>query len=256
MAELPSANFMLKSTIGTFLDTKHLVLAGLLAIAIFFVVYTYDSRRVEAAEAAVHETNALAAQAAQEARTSAQQNAVIQAQTASQLAQLQAINLKLQASNAVLTQAISAQLAVLAKQKQTDAAMTPTEQSARWHALVPTATVAPTPMGFTVDATGGLATIEDLEELPVQQRQITQLESALDNDNTIIANDETLLAKEQAAHASDVDNDAKQLAAAKADTKKIQVNFDLYRKKTHRALLRAYAFGFATGALVTHALGF
>ncbi len=239
------------------LTPHHIILYGALAIALFVGVYFFQGTRVKAAEGREAVATAVAAQAKQDAVESAKSNATLQAALALQVSQLQDANKTLAAANATLAGAMKAEVAALAEQRKVDTTLTPTEQSQRWTALVPDAkSVTPTSTGFALDAASGLATIQALEQLPVDAKRIEQLTTLVQNDDSTIANDSIILAKEQQAHTADVANDVKQLIASKAETVKVQSDFDTYKKKAHRNIMRAFAAGVVTGVVVRKFLGF
>ena len=102
---------------------------------------------------------------------------------------------KLQQQNAALVQANTALAAALTKAQKQDATLPPTELAARWQQLVPAAppasvTVAPT--GMTVNAAAAVATVQELEKVPV-------LTAELANEKTTEANTETMLASSNQA---------------------------------------------------------
>lgn len=242
--------------IGTFFDVKHIIMVLALGASIFTGVYLYESREVTKAQGEAAVATAVAKQAKDDAAASAVQNKELQAQKDAVIAQLQSANASLTDANAKLTDAMRAEAAALANQKSVDKTMLPTQQAARWAILVPGAQVAPTPTGFAVDAVGGLNTILQLEELPVVTKELAQANQQLDNDKQVISNDALVLKAEQDKHASDVVNDGKQLVAAQDETKKVQSDFTVYKKKSRRNILRAYVAGVVSGVVLRKVLGF
>jgi hypothetical protein len=236
---------------GWLVTPWHAVLAAAAVTILIVGTYMFASRRAseygEKATAAVE-----AAQKAQDsANVSAKQNALFQAQTTQQIAQLQEANDELIAANKRLVQTVNANRVQLANQKKSDATMTPTDQSKRWQALVPASVVTPTATGFTIDAQGGLLTIQDLEALPIQTTEIASLQTELTNTNKLVSNDATALAAEKAAHALDLSNAQAQLSASKAETVAVQAKLTAQKKATMRTRLRWFGAGFVTGVVTT-----
>lgn len=86
-------------------------------------------------------------------------------------AQYQALAEKVQQQNAALEQANVALSTALAKQQKTDATLPPTELVTRWNTLVPEASVSIMNGQITVPQTGAVATVQQLEEVPVLRTQ-------------------------------------------------------------------------------------
>ena len=240
-----------EKAVGVFLDPKHLVLIALLAVALFTGVYLFESREVKVAEGKAAVATAVAQQAATDSKLAAAANEQLQAQKDAVIKQLQDANAQQAAANKVLSDALKSEAAALVAQQGKDRTMTPTEQSARWQALVPSAAVTPTPTGFTINSQGGLDTILQLEQVPVLTSANTKLTTELANDDTIIKNDAGILQAEKDKHASDVNADGKALVASQDETKKVQADFDLYKKKARKRLLKVALVSYI-GGLVTH----
>lgn len=252
-AELQS----IEKRIGVFFDAKHLILSGLLVLAVVFGVYHFVSRRADAADARAAVANAVAKQAADDAAVSAKNNAAFQAATAEQIAQIKQINEALQASNVEITKALDNAVAALKTAQQANIARTPNERAARWHELVPGATVSPVSGGgYSLNEDSGLATLNALENLPVQSQQITLLNQANGNLQQVVLNDGAVLKKEQDAHKSDKDDAAKQLTACTTGTQKVQADFDDYKQKARKREMKIAAIFTVVGLVARHALGF
>ena len=120
------------------------------------------------------------------ATNDATKNAALAAQAAVDNAAYAALAAKVNAENAALVNANTALAAALTKQQKVDATLPPTELVARWNTLVPAANAAVTPNGVTLPALGATATVEQLEQLPV-------LQTELSNSNTEKQNVDALL---------------------------------------------------------------
>lgn len=254
-ATLGSEIRAIEKKIGVWLDPAHIVLLTAFLVAAFFGAYVFQSGRVEVAQAkAAASTEAL--KVAQQAQaSSAVQNAAQQEQSKEVEAAMSAANSQLALANTQLA-AANKQLAVqLASQQKIDATLNPTQQSARWQQLVPASAVTPTPTGFAIDGAGGLATIQALEELPIDRTAIANDEKTIANLSATVANDAIALDSEKKAHVSDIVNDGKTLAESKAETKKVSDDFGAYKKKARRNYLRAFGLGFILGVFGAHAAG-
>ena len=236
---------------GWLVTPLHAILVAVIVGVLLIGTYVFAGRRAAEYGQKATEAATAAKQAQDSADASAKQNASFQAQTSQQLAQLQAVNDSLVQANQKLIQTINASRLQLANQKKTDATMTPTNQSLRWQALVPSAVVTSTTTGFAIDGPGGLLTIQDLEALPIQTAEITALQIELTNTNKVISNDVTALAAEKAAHVLDLSNDHLQLLAAQADTIAVQAKLTAQKKATLRTRLRWFGAGFVTGIVTT-----
>ncbi|VVB51953.1 Uncharacterised protein [uncultured archaeon] len=233
------------------LDLKHIILVMALVAAGLTATYLWQDRQVKIAEGKQAVAEAVAKQAADDAKKSAADNTLLQQQKDIVIAQLQASNDTLAKANQSLKDAIQAESFALANQQAKTKTLPPTEQAALWQTLVPSAVVAPTTTGFTINQQGGVDTLVNLEELPVDRTKIAQLSTALANDEQTIKNDAGILQAEKDKHTSDVANDGKQLIAAQDETKKVQAEFTTYKHKARKNVIKAFVVGYVAG-LVTH----
>lgn len=247
----------IEKRIGLFFDPAHLLLTGLLVIAVVFGVYHFVSRRADQADGRAAVAQAVAKQAADDAAASAKTNAELQAATTQQLAAIQQANAALQQQNAQITKTLADSIAALKAAQATNITRTPNERAARWHELVPGATVSPIAGGgYTLDENSGLDTLNALENLPILSQRTEALTKQLANDDQIIANDAVALKKEQDAHKADTDNDAKQLTACTTGTKKVQADFDAYKEKARKREMKIAAVFTVLGVVARHFVGF
>lgn len=247
----------IEKSIGVFFDAKHLILAGLLAVAVIFGVYHFVSRRADAADARAAVATAVAKQAADDAAISAKANTEFQAQTTAAIQQLQQANAALAAQNVQNSKALVDALAVLKSAQQVNVARNPNERAARWHELVPGATVSPVSGGgYTLNEDSGLATLNALESLPVQGREIELLNQTVANQQQIISNDGVALKKEQDAHKADTDNDGKQLVAANKANDKLKADYDQLKDDCRKSKFKWFGIGVVVGFIGRHAAGF
>ena len=163
------------ATISTYVKAhERLVLAGIAAVLLWFAVGHVESI------IAAHD-NANLTQAKVVAQSQADKTAALAAQVEQQSAQYQALATKLDAQNAALVAANTQLATALAQRQKTDASLPPTELANRWAVLVPQAKPTVTATGLAVDTPGAVATVQQLEQVPVLSAQLgnerTQLES-------------------------------------------------------------------------------
>lgn len=241
--------------IGLWLDPAHIILVIMLAFALLGGVYFFESKRADVAEAKAEVATQVLKVAQEAAASSAVQNAVQQEQSKAVEAAMAAANQQLITANSQLQNANKQLTNQLLTQQKTDATLPPSGQAQRWQQLVPQATVSVTPSGFSVDPVGGLATIQALEEIPVDRQTIANLTSEVSNDQKTIANDAVSLTAEKIAHASDVANDQKQLVASQDETKKVKDDFTVYKHKARKNIIKAFFIGVVVGVIGGHAAG-
>lgn len=248
----PSLVQDVEKKIGVFLTAHHVVLYLALFAALFAGVYLFEDARIKVAQGKADKADAVALQAKQDAQTSEQKNAAFQIALTAQMKSLQEANAQQQAANAQMALALTAATNALAAQRKVDATLPPTAIAGRWQTLVPNASVAVTPTGYAVDGVSGLATVQALEELPVNRAKIVTLTSMLAGDDKTVLNDAAILEDEKKSHAADLANDAIQLDASKKQTVAVQADFTLYKKKARRNILRAFVVGFVSGFALRH----
>ena len=246
----------IEAEVGVWLDAKHLILLGLLIVALLGGVYLWESKRADVAETKA-EAATLVANAAKEAGlSSATQNAANQEQAKEVEAALVAANTQLSTANAQLITSNVQLSTKLVTQQKTDAVLPPSGQAQRWAQLVPTAQVSVTSTGFAIDAAGGLSTILALETVQTNELEIENFKKEVANDTQELANSQLQLKAEQIAHQSDVANDQKQLVAAQDNLKKTQDQFTAYKHKARKNEIRAFFIGVFVGVIGGHAAGF
>jgi|SRR5579859_673973 len=247
----------IEKKVGLFFDPAHLILTGLLAIAIIFGVYHFVSRRADQADGRAAVAQAVAKQAADDAAASAKTNTEFQAVTATQLAELQQARVALQQQNAQLAKALADSAAALKSAQTANVARNPNERAARWGVLVPGATVSPVASGgYTLDESSGLATLNALENLPIFTQKVATLSQQLAISQQISDSYAASLKKEQDAHKSDNDNNAKQLDAANKKTGEVQANYDKLKNDCRKSKFKIAAIAYAAGFATRKFLGF
>ena len=132
-----------------------------------------------------HHDDANLKQAQTIAVVQSQKDAAIAAQVAEDNATFTALQAKMQAQATALEQANIALATALTKQQKTDASLPPTDLANRWTALVPNAKPMVTPTGLVVDIPSAVATVQQLEIIPVQQEEITNEQALVANGNAL-----------------------------------------------------------------------
>jgi hypothetical protein len=167
-------------------------------------------------------------------------NAAIAAQAASDKAAFDALQAKLQAQDAALIQANVALATALTKQQKVDATLPPTDLMARWNTLVPNAGVSVSNGQAVIPMTGAVATVQQLEIIPVQQEKIT-------NDQALIANGNAL-AIAQTKHVNDLTAEVTGLKLQSVDDAKVcQAQIAVVKADARKSKRRWFIAGFVAG---------
>ena len=168
------------ATISTYLKThEKLVLLGIAGLVLWFGIGKIDTL-------IQHHDSAALAQAQTTLQAQQSKDAALATQATQQAQQYAALATKVDAENAALVNANATLSAALTKQQKTDATLPPTELAARWNTLVPQAKPTVTPSGLAVDTPGAVATVVQLESVPV-------LSTQLENERTQLGNTQALL---------------------------------------------------------------
>ena len=163
-----------------FIKAHETVLAMVLAAAVIFGAWGHIENIIQRHDTS-HEVQAQIVATAQ-----AKQDAAIAAQVATDKIAFDALQAKVQANNAALIQANVALAAALTKQQKADATLPPTELASRWNTLVPSATVSITNGQATLPVAGAVATVQQLEEIPVQEQELSMEREQVTNLNTLV----------------------------------------------------------------------
>jgi hypothetical protein len=206
----------------TFIKAHETILAMVLAVIVVFGAYNH----VEAIIAAHDQSKLTTVEITTQAQ--AQKDAAIAAQVAEDKATFAALQAKIDAQNAALVQANVNLASALAKQQRIDAGLPLPELANRWTVLVPSAKPIATTSGVTLDAPGAVATVEQLEQVPV-------LQSELINEQTLVTNGNAL-ATAQTKQVNDLTDEVsglklKAVDDAKACQEQIKVVKDIARKR-------------------------
>jgi hypothetical protein len=168
---------------------------------------------------------------------------------AQQAAEYKALAEKVSQQNAALEQANVALATALTKQQKIDATLPPTELAQRWNTLVPTASAVVTPSGISVPILGAVATVQELEKVPVLSEQLTNTQTQFENEKKLV-NQSTV---------------EKQSLYAQVDGLKLQIVDDSKVCKAEVAVVKAEArkgkrkwflIGFAAGFVARQVIKF
>jgi hypothetical protein len=225
---------------------ERLVLAVIAGLVLWFAIGKVDTL-------IANHDNANLQQAKVVAQVQQEKNTALAAQVAQQAAQYKELADKVQTQNAQLEQANVALVAALTKQQKVDATLPPSELVARWNTLVPQAGATVTPNGVTLPSVGAVATVQQLELVPVQQQELVAAQAEVKNDLGLIsagnADIATLNLRIDGLNLQLGDN-AKvcqdQIAVFKAEA----------RKKSRRWFLIGYVAGFLSRQYIKTATGF
>jgi hypothetical protein len=242
--------------IGVWLDPVHIILVIMLIFVSLGGVYLFESKRadVSAARAEVATQVAAAAQAA--SASQAIQNAATQEQAKEVEAALAAANAQLTQANAQLIASNKQITTALVAQQAKVPTLPPAQQATLWEQLEPKATVTITPTGFSVDQVGGVATIQDLQEVAADRLKLANFQTEVDNDLKTISNDAAALAEEKKAHASDVSADAAKLTAETDKYNVLNTDFTTYKHNARKNYIKVFFIGIVVGVIGGHAAGF
>jgi regulator of replication initiation timing len=224
------------ATISTYVKAhERLVLAGIAAVLLWFAVGHVESI------IAAHD-NANLTQAKVVAQSQADKTAALAAQVEQQSAQYQALATKLDAQNAALVAANTQLATALAQRQKTDATLPPSELANRWTVLVPQANPTVTPSGLAVDTPGAVATVQQLEQVPVLSAQLGNERTQLESTQKLLGlsqNETTTLSSEVGSLRVQITDNAKVCDA------RVKVESD----KVHKARRRWFVIGYVAGFL-------
>jgi vacuolar-type H+-ATPase subunit I/STV1 len=164
----------------TFLkDHERLLIVFVLVIAFWFALGKYNQGRLDHDKIVADQDKAALMIQVQKDQATA-------ALVAQQAADMKALSDKLTAQNTALEQSNVALATALVKQQKQDATMTPTELTQRWDTLVPQANAKVTPDGVTLPEGGAVATVQQLEQVPVLTSQLNAAHQEIQNDNQLV----------------------------------------------------------------------
>ena len=212
---------------------ERLVLALVAGVVLFFAIGKIDGIIAKHDGANLKQAQVVAA--AQEDK-----NAAIAAQVASDNAAFTALQAKLQAQDAALVQANVALSTALTKQQKVDVTLPPTDLAARWNALVPNAGVLISNGQATLPSAGAVATVQQLELVPVQQQELANAQTLIENGNA--------LAVAQTKQVNDLTAEVTGLKLQSVDDAKVcQAQIAVVKADARKSKRRWFAAGFVAG---------
>ena len=204
-----------------FIKAHETILGLVLAAAIIWGV----SGKVE--NIMYHHDNAAESQAQIVATAQAQKDAALATQAAQQAEQYKELSDKVAAQNDALVTA-------LVKQQHTDASLPPSDLIARWNTLVPQAGATVTSTGVALPEAGAVATVQQLESVPVLTQQLANTNSLLGASQKQVV---TLDQEVSGLNLQLVDNQ-------KVCTEELKVQADQYKKSRWHWFWAGMAAGF------------
>ena len=113
-------------------------------------------------------------------------NVAVAQQAAIDAAKMQEMQAASDAKQTALNNQIVAMATALIQQQKKDAVMTPTELTDRWNILVPAANASITNGQVTLPEAGAVATVQQLEEVPVQKQQLADANTKYDLESGLL----------------------------------------------------------------------
>jgi len=167
----------------------------------------------------------------QQAQVAAQANAkhdeALTQQVAQDKAAYTALNEQVMARDAQLQQIQAQLVAALANRQAADKVLPPTDLVERWNVLVPAANATVTPNGVTLPEQGAVATVVELEKVPVLTQQVANGNEELSNAQKLVAAEgqqvtdrDTLIAGLRTQSVADARVCTEQIATVKAEARK------------------------------------
>lgn len=176
-----------KSDLSWLQRHEHIILALIGGIVLWFAIGKVD-------QLIINHDAANLSQAKVTADAQAKANATLAAQVVQDTADRKALEEKLAAQNDKLEQATITLANALAQRQKTDATLPPNELVARWNTLVPSANVTISANGETLPNSGAVATVQQLEQVPVLSSQLENERTENENSKKVIAADDASIA--------------------------------------------------------------
>lgn len=166
------------------LDHERLIIVAIVVVGLWFGYGKYVQMRIDHDAAALKQAQVVATQ-------QAAQDAALAKQVQADKDQLQALTDKVTAQNQQLTAANVALATALSRQQHTDATLPPNELAQRWAQITPSmpaggVTVTPD-NAMKVTQAGAVATVQQLEQVPVLTQQLANETSQKNNDDLLLA---------------------------------------------------------------------
>jgi hypothetical protein len=168
------------ATISAYVKLHEKLIAIVLGAALIYAAYG----KVENIIARHDDANLKQAQVTLQAQAS--KDAVLATQASQQAEQYKELAAKVDTENAALVNANATLAAALTRQQKTDATLPPIELVARLNTLVPTAGATFTPNGVTLPEAGAVATVQQLEKVPVLTQELSNSQAEAKNDLSLL----------------------------------------------------------------------
>jgi hypothetical protein len=224
---------MLETYLKWLAGHEKLLLVAIVGLGLWFAIGKIDT-------VIAHHDQAQASAQAIVVAADVAKNAAISQQVAQDTATMKQMQAESDAKQAALQAQVIDLIAKLAAQQKTDASMTPSELTNRWNVLVPNAGATPVAAGVALPSAGALATVQQLEEIPVQAKEI-------DAANQRLAIEDGLLVQSQKTNA-DLESQVTGLKVTAVDTaKKCEDDKKVIIAQARKSKGKWFLFGFATG---------
>ena len=225
----------IETTIGVWLDTKHVIMLVLILGLSLFVVYSYASKRADKAEA-------LAAVAEQKSQIEDQTNAIYQKQVTDQINSLNQQNIQLSQQVSSLSDSIAERNRVLSNTQASAPSLSPSQLSNDWETLisVPNSVSYQSSGNYQVSVPASIKTVQELESVPVLKQDVSD-ESAQNTEiKKELSNESSSLQVETEAHAKDN-------TACITDKQTLTTKLNAANARNLKGKIKAFFIGVAVG---------
>lgn len=228
-------------TISTYIKThERLLLALIGSVALWLAIGRVDTLIANHDSANLKQAQVVASQ-------QAEKNQTLAVQAATQAAEYKALAAKVDAENAALVQTNAALSAALVKQQKTDATLLPSDLVARLNTLVPQANATVTPTGVALPEAGAVTVVQQLEQVPVLTKQLS-------DETDIASNTAVLLAAANENRATLTDEVSGLKLQVADDTKVYTAQIASVKAEARKSKRRWFIAGFVAG-IATRILG-
>jgi hypothetical protein len=204
---------------------ERLLLAAVAGLVLWFGIGKIDTL-------IIHHDQAQLAQATEASKVQAEKDAATATLALQEREQYKALAQQVATQNEALEQANATLTAALSQRQKTDASLPPSELVNRWATLVPQAKPTVTPSGVALDSAGAVATVQELEKVPVLSSQIENEHTQLENAQKLVASEgtqittlNTLVTGKDAELADNAKVCATQIATVKAEARKSKMHW-------------------------------
>ena len=217
-------------------DPGHIILLVLFIVALISSVYLYDSKRAQAADQK-------AALAQQQAQLQDKTNNAYQDQVTSTLHSIAEANGALTQQLASLNAASTLRNSSLTKAQMEVPTMSSTQLSNDWETFINVPhSISETQGGFIVNDQAGIATLQQLESIPVLKSDLADTTESLSKSQEQFHNESASLSLEEQAHSQDN-------AICTTDKKYLSGQLDKAKADAKRSKFHWFGAGFISGLL-------